>query len=102
MSASSLSSKTSSSEEFSGKLTLLTDQQLKKGYGTISSGNQGVSVAYASQLLNLDRPYIVVPETTPKPKLEKMEKFEQISTSSEKVLMKPTDSAKPYSKRKVS
>ena len=58
-----------------GKLTLLTDQQLKKGYGTISSGNQGVSVAYASQLLNLDKPYIVVPETTPKPKLEKMEKF---------------------------
>lgn len=38
-----------------GKLTLLTDQQLKKGYGTISSGNQGVSVAYASQLLNLDK-----------------------------------------------
>lgn len=58
-----------------GKLTLLTDEQLKNGYGTISSGNQGVSVSYASQLLKLDRPYIVVPENTPKPKLEKMEKF---------------------------
>lgn len=58
-----------------GKLTLLTEEQLKRGYGTISSGNQGVSVAYASQLLNLGRPYIVVPETTPRPKLEKMEKF---------------------------
>lgn len=58
-----------------GKLTLLSDEQLKKGYGTISSGNQGVSVAYASKLLNLDRPYIVVPETSPKPKLEKMEHF---------------------------
>lgn len=58
-----------------GKLTLLTEEQLKNGYGTISSGNQGVSVSYASQLLGLDRPYIVVPENTPKPKLEKMEKF---------------------------
>ncbi|MBR6529766.1 MAG: pyridoxal-phosphate dependent enzyme, partial [Firmicutes bacterium] len=58
-----------------GKITLLSEEQLKKGYGTISSGNQGVSVSYASQILGLDRPYIVVPENTPKPKLEKMEKF---------------------------
>ncbi len=58
-----------------GKLTLLTDEQLKKGYGTISSGNQGVSVSYASKLLNLDQPFIVVPETSPKPKLEKMRHF---------------------------
>lgn len=58
-----------------GKLTLLTPEQLAKGYGTISSGNQGVSVAYASQLLGLDRPYIVVPETSPKPKIEKMTHF---------------------------
>ncbi len=58
-----------------GKLTLLTEEQLKNGYGTISSGNQGVCVSYASQLLDLDRPFIVVPENTPKPKLEKMTKF---------------------------
>lgn len=58
-----------------GKLTLLADDRLRNGYGTISSGNQGVSVAYASQILSLSRPYIVVPETTPGPKLEKMEKF---------------------------
>ncbi len=58
-----------------GKLTLLADDRLRNGYGTISSGNQGVSVAYASQILGLSRPYIVVPETTPGPKLEKMEKF---------------------------
>lgn len=58
-----------------GKLTLLADDRLRNGYGTISSGNQGVSVAYASQILGLSRPYIVVPETTRGPKLEKMEKF---------------------------
>ena len=39
-----------------GKITLLSEEQLKKGYGTISSGNQGVSVSYASQILGLDRP----------------------------------------------
>lgn len=59
-----------------GKLTLLTEEQLKNGYGTISSGNQGVCVSYASKLLNLDRPFIVVPENTPKPKLEKMTRFD--------------------------
>lgn len=58
-----------------GKLTLLSEEQIKKGFGTISSGNQGVSLAYAAKLLQLGQPHIVAPVTSPKPKIEKMQHF---------------------------
>lgn len=58
-----------------GKLTLLTDEQIATGVGTISSGNQGVSLAYGAQLLGIKDPKIIAPTTSPKPKIEKMEYY---------------------------
>ncbi|MEG0918765.1 MAG: pyridoxal-phosphate dependent enzyme [Anaerovoracaceae bacterium] len=58
-----------------GKLTLLTDEQITTGVGTISSGNQGVSLAYGAQLLGINQPKIIAPTTSPKPKIEKMQYY---------------------------
>lgn len=58
------------------KLTSLTPEEIQRSeLVAISSGNQGVALAYCAKLLNLKRPIIYVPTTTPKPKLEKMEYF---------------------------
>lgn len=58
-----------------GKLLTLSEEEKKKRVVTISSGNQGVSTAYACKLLGLEKPIIYVPETSPEPKIHKMEKF---------------------------
>ncbi len=58
-----------------GKLTLLNNNDFEKGVGTISSGNQGVSLAYGSKVLGIKDPIIIVPSTTPPPKIEKMKYF---------------------------
>ena len=58
------------------KLTSLSAAELQKSkLVAISSGNQGVALAYCANLLHLGAPVIYVPTTTPSPKLEKMRHF---------------------------
>lgn len=52
----------------------LSEEERARGVGAISSGNHGSSVAYAAKLLGIDAT-IVVPETTPKSKVDKIRYF---------------------------
>lgn len=52
----------------------LSEEERSLGVGAISSGNHGSSVAYAAQLLGIDAT-IVVPETAPKSKVDKIRYF---------------------------
>lgn len=51
----------------------LTDEQRKKGVVAISSGNHGASVSYGAKLLGIEKAVVIVPETTPKAKTDKIE-----------------------------
>ncbi len=53
-------------------MTDLTDEQKARGVGTISSGNHGSAVAYAAKLLGIENAAIIVPETAPKAKVDKI------------------------------
>ena len=57
------------------KLLSLADEERQRGVAAVSSGNHGISVAYGAQLLGIDRAEIIVPETTPKSKVEKIRYF---------------------------
>ena len=55
------------------KMLTLTDEQRKKGVVAISSGNHGASVSYGAKLLGIEKAVVIVPETTPKAKTDKIE-----------------------------
>ena len=57
------------------KMMTLSDGERKRGAATISSGNHGCSVSYAASLLGIENAKIIVPETTPKSKIEKIKYF---------------------------
>lgn len=57
------------------KMLTLSDMERKRGVATISSGNHGCSVSYAASLLGIESAKIIVPETTPKSKIEKIKYF---------------------------
>jgi threonine dehydratase len=57
------------------KLTSLTEQEKSKGIVTVSSGNHGAAVSYASGLLGIENATIFVPESTPKSKIRKIEYY---------------------------
>ena len=57
------------------KMLSLTEEERQRGVAAISSGNHGISVAYGAQLLGIGRAEIVVPETTPASKVEKIRYF---------------------------
>ncbi len=57
------------------KLTSLTEEEKSKGVMTVSSGNHGAAVSYASGLLCIENATIFVPETTPKSKISKIEYY---------------------------
>ena len=57
------------------KMLSLTEEEKQRGVAAVSSGNHGVSVAYGAQLLGIDKAVIIVPETTPKSKVEKIQYF---------------------------
>ena len=57
------------------KMLSLTEEERQRGVGAVSSGNHGSSVAYAAQLLGIERAVIVVPETTPQSKVDKIRYF---------------------------
>ncbi|MGX7195378.1 threonine ammonia-lyase [Enterococcus olivae] len=57
------------------KMLTLTEVEKAKGVATVSSGNHGSSVSYAATLLEIEKAKIIVPETTPKSKTDKIEYF---------------------------
>lgn len=57
------------------KMLTLSDEERARGVGTISSGNHGSSVAYAASLLNIQNAKVIVPETTPQSKVDKIRYF---------------------------
>lgn len=54
------------------KMSTLTEAERERGVATISSGNHGASVSYAAKLLGIENARIIVPETTPKAKVDKI------------------------------
>ncbi len=54
------------------KMSTLTEDERERGVATISSGNHGASVSYAAKLLGIKNAKIIVPETTPKAKVDKI------------------------------
>lgn len=57
------------------KMLTLTDEEKKRGVATISSGNHGSSVSYAASLLGIRNAKVIVPETTPQSKIDKIVYF---------------------------
>lgn len=57
------------------KMLTLTEEEKQKGVATISSGNHGSSVSYAASILGIGNAKIIVPETTPKSKVDKIKYF---------------------------
>lgn len=55
------------------KILSLTEEEKNKGVITVSSGNHGIATSYAANLLGIKNAYIIVPETTPKSKTDKIE-----------------------------
>lgn len=54
------------------KMTTLTKEEREKGVATISSGNHGASVSYAAKLLGIKNAKVIVPETAPQAKIDKI------------------------------
>lgn len=57
------------------KMLTLTEEEKQRGVATISSGNHGSSVSYAASLLGISNAKVIVPETTPKIKVDKIRYF---------------------------
>lgn len=57
------------------KMLTLTEEEKAKGVSTISSGNHGSSVSYAASLLGIEKTQIIVPETAPRSKVERIKYF---------------------------
>lgn len=53
----------------------LTPEEIQRGVATISSGNHGSSVSYAASLLGIKNAKVIVPETTPQSKVDKILHF---------------------------
>lgn len=54
------------------KMLTLNDDEIAKGVACISSGNHGSSVSYAASLLGIKNAKVIVPETTPQSKIDKI------------------------------
>lgn len=57
------------------KMLSLNEQEKAKGVATISSGNHGSAVSYAASLIGIDKAVVIVPETTPQSKVERIKYF---------------------------
>ena len=57
------------------KMLTLTEEEKQRGVATISSGNHGSSVSYTASLLGISNAKVIVPETTPKSKVDKIRYF---------------------------
>ena len=54
------------------KMLSLSEKEKEQGVTAISSGNHGVAVSYAAKVLGIKTAIIIVPETTPKIKCDKI------------------------------
>ena len=50
----------------------LTEEQVERGVGCISTGNHGIAVSYAAKLLGIENCVVVVPAGTPRAKLDRI------------------------------
>ena len=57
------------------KMSTLTEEERQRGVATISSGNHGASGSYAAKLLGIKNAKIIVPETTPQAKVDKIKYY---------------------------
>ena len=57
------------------KILSLSEEEKSCGVATISSGNHGSAVSYAASLLGIKNAVVIVPETTPKSKVDKITYF---------------------------
>ena len=57
------------------KMLSLTEEERARGVGAVSSGNHGSSVSYAASLLGIEKAVVIVPETTPQSKVERIRHF---------------------------
>lgn len=57
------------------KLATLTQKEKKLGVATISSGNHGSSVSYATTLMGIKTVKVIVPKCTPQSKIDKIKYF---------------------------
>ncbi|MBI9014154.1 MAG: threonine/serine dehydratase [Clostridiales bacterium] len=57
------------------KLLRLTEAEKQNGVVAVSSGNHGIAVSYACQVLNIENVLIFVPKNTPRSKTEKIEYY---------------------------
>lgn len=57
------------------KILSLSEEERRRGVATVSSGNHGVAVSYASKLLGIDRALVIVPTITPQAKIKKIEYY---------------------------
>ena len=56
-------------------MSTLTEEERQRGVATISSGNHGASVSYAAKLLGIKNAKVIVPETTPQAKVDKIKYY---------------------------
>lgn len=57
------------------KMMTLTEEEINRGVAAISSGNHGSSVSYAASLLGIANVKVIVPESTPQSKIDKINYF---------------------------
>lgn len=57
------------------KLLRLSEEEKSKGVIAVSSGNHGIAVSYACQVLGIDKVLIFVPENTPESKTSKIKLY---------------------------
>ena len=57
------------------KMLSLSEEEKSRGVATISSGNHGSAVSYAASLLGIEKAVVIVPETTPQSKIDKIKYF---------------------------
>lgn len=57
------------------KMMTLTEEEKSCGVAAVSSGNHGSSVSYAASILGIDNVIVIVPETTPQSKIDKIKYF---------------------------
>ena len=57
------------------KILSLSDEEKSMGMAAVSSGNHGIAVSYVSKMLGLKPAKIIVPNNTPKSKIDKIKFF---------------------------
>ncbi|MEG2572180.1 MAG: threonine/serine dehydratase [Erysipelotrichaceae bacterium] len=57
------------------KMLSMSEAEKELGVSTVSSGNHGIAVSYAANMLGIKKAVIIVPKTTPLSKIEKIKYF---------------------------